>query len=337
MCGIAGFIAGQGAADAAALTPMLARIAHRGPGRSGHLCGGARRAWPLPSGHHRLAGGAQPLYSEDKNLVVVFNGEIYNYRALTAELTALGHTFATRTDTEVLLHGWEQWGRELLPRLRGMFAFALWDRRAGVLFCARDMFGIKPLYYCRCADGTLLFASEIKAFLDHPSFEAAERGTAAALPFLPVFAGAGHVFCRGGEAAARAFSYLLRRHRAHNAVGAARLLPGDTPVPPSELEAVLRDSAAAHKVADVEVAGFLSGGVDSAYLTALARPARTYTISYAEPSTTSPSPPGRWHAASACATGCGASAPASSGTPCPPCSTTWTSRWPTLPPWRSTF
>ncbi len=131
MCGIAGFIAGHGAANAAALAPMLARIAHRGPDGQGTFVEG-----PAALGHCRLAiidlaGGAQPLYSEDKNLVVVFNGEIYNYRALTAELTALGHTFATRTDTEVLLHGWEQWGRELLPRLRGMFAFALWDRRAG--------------------------------------------------------------------------------------------------------------------------------------------------------------------------------------------------------------
>ena len=180
MCGIAGFIAGQGAADAGALTPMLARIAHRGPDGQGTFVEG-----PAALGHCRLAiidlaGGAQPLYSEDKNLVIVFNGEIYNYKALTAELTALGHRFATRTDTEVLLHGWEQWGRELLPRLRGMFAFALWDRRAGTLFCARDMFGIKPLYYCRCADGTLLFASEIKAFLDHPSFE--KRLNAAQLP-----------------------------------------------------------------------------------------------------------------------------------------------------------
>ena len=130
MCGIAGFIAGCGAADARLLAPMLARIAHRGPDGQGSFVEG-----PAALGHCRLAiidpdGGAQPLYSEDENLVIVFNGEIYNYRALTAELTALGHTFATRTDTEVLLHGWEQWGRELLPRLRGMFAFALWDRRA---------------------------------------------------------------------------------------------------------------------------------------------------------------------------------------------------------------
>ena len=284
MCGIAGFIAGHGAANAAALAPMLARIAHRGPDGQGTFVEG-----PAALGHCRLAiidleGGAQPLYSEDKNLVVVFNGEIYNYRALTAELTALGHTFATRTDTEVLLHGWEQWGRELLPRLRGMFAFALWDRRAGVLFCARDMFGIKPLYYCRCADGTLLFASEIKAFLDHPSF--AKRLNTAQLPL--------YLSCQyspGRDTFFAGVQKLLPGHFLGFSDGIVRttrwvqpaFLPGDAPVFPAEIEEVLRGSAAAHKVADVEVAGFLSGGVDSAYLTALARPARTYTISYAEP------------------------------------------------------
>lgn len=284
MCGIAGFIAGHGAANAAALAPMLARIAHRGPDGQGTFVEG-----PAALGHCRLAiidleGGAQPLYSEDKNLVVVFNGEIYNYRALTAELTALGHTFATRTDTEVLLHGWEQWGRELLPRLRGMFAFALWDRRAGVLFCARDMFGIKPLYYCRCADGTLLFASEIKAFLDHPSF--AKRLNTAQLPL--------YLSCQyspGRDTFFAGVQKLLPGHFLEFSDGIVRttrwvqpaFLPGDVPVSPAEIEEVLRGSAAAHKVADVEVAGFLSGGVDSAYLTALARPARTYTISYAEP------------------------------------------------------
>ena len=284
MCGIAGFIAGQGAADAGALAPMLARIAHRGPDGQGTFVEG-----PAALGHCRLAiidlaGGAQPLYSEDKNLVIVFNGEIYNYKALTAELTALGHCFATRTDTEVLLHGWEQWGRELLPRLRGMFAFALWDRRAGTLFCARDMFGIKPLYYCRCADGTLLFASEIKAFLDHPSFE--KRLNAAQLPLYLSFQ-----YSPGRDTFFAGVEKLLPGHFLEFSDGIVRttrwvqpaFLPGDAPVSPAEIEEVLCGSAAAHKVADVEVAGFLSGGVDSAYLTALARPARTYTISYAEP------------------------------------------------------
>ena len=283
MCGIAGFIS-PAQADAAALVPMLARIAHRGPDGQGTFVEG-----PAALGHCRLAiidlqGGAQPLYSEDKNFVVVFNGEIYNYRELTAELTALGHTFATRTDTEVLLHGWEQWGRELLPRLRGMFAFALWDRRAQVLFCARDMFGIKPLYYCRCADGTLLFASEIKAFLDHPSFE--KQLNTAQLPL--------YLSCQyspGRDTFFAGVQKLLPGHFLEFSEGIVRttrwvqpaFLPGDTPPAPDELEAVLRQSAEAHKIADVEVAGFLSGGVDSAYLTALARPARTYTISYAEP------------------------------------------------------
>ena len=283
MCGIAGFIS-PARADAAALAPMLARIAHRGPDGQETFVEG-----PAALGHCRLAiidlqGGAQPLYSEDKNFVVVFNGEIYNYRELTAELTALGHTFATRTDTEVLLHGWEQWGRELLPRLRGMFAFALWDRRAQVLFCARDMFGIKPLYYCRCADGTLLFASEIKAFLDHPSFE--KQLNTAQLPL--------YLSCQyspGRDTFFAGVQKLLPGHFLEFSEGIVRttrwvqpaFLPGDTPPAPDELEAVLRQSAEAHKIADVEVAGFLSGGVDSAYLTALARPARTYTISYAEP------------------------------------------------------
>ena len=283
MCGIAGFIS-PARADAAALVPMLARIAHRGPDGQGTFVEG-----PAALGHCRLAiidlqGGAQPLYSEDKNFVVVFNGEIYNYRELTAELTALGHTFATRTDTEVLLHGWEQWGRELLPRLRGMFAFALWDRRAQVLFCARDMFGIKPLYYCRCADGTLLFASEIKAFLDHPSFE--KQLNTAQLPL--------YLSCQyspGRDTFFAGVQKLLPGQFLEFSEGIVRttrwvqpaFLPGDTPPAPDELEAVLRQSAEAHKIADVEVAGFLSGGVDSAYLTALARPARTYTISYAEP------------------------------------------------------
>lgn len=283
MCGIAGLIS-PARADAAALAPMLARIAHRGPDGQGTFVEG-----PAALGHCRLAiidlqGGAQPLYSEDKNFVVVFNGEIYNYRELTAELTALGHTFTTRTDTEVLLHGWEQWGRELLPRLRGMFAFALWDRRAQVLFCARDMFGIKPLYYCRCADGTLLFASEIKAFLDHPSFEK-QLNTAQ----LPLYLS--YQYSPGRDTFFAGVQKLLPGHFLEFSEGIVRttrwvqpaFLPGDTPPAPDELEAVLRQSAEAHKIADVEVAGFLSGGVDSAYLTALARPARTYTISYAEP------------------------------------------------------
>ena len=284
MCGIAGFIAADRAADAGVLNQMLARIAHRGPDGQGPFIEGAAALGPCRLAIIDLDGGAQPLYSEDDRLVLVFNGEIYNYRSLTAELTALGHTFATRTDSEVVLHGWEQWGRELLPRLRGMFAFALWDRRADTLVCARDMFGIKPLYYCRCADGTFLFGSEIKAFLDHPSFE--KRLNAAQLPL--------YLSCQyspGGDTFFAGVQKLLPGHFLTFSDGIVRttrwvqpaFVPGDAPASPAEIEAVLRGSVEAHKIADVEVAGFLSSGVDSGLLTALAMPQRSYTISYAEP------------------------------------------------------
>ena len=285
MCGIAGFINARGCADGAVLQAMLRRIAHRGPDGQGMFLDGAAAL-----GHRRLAvidleGGPQPMFNEDGRLALVFNGEIYNYRDLTRELTAAGHAFATRSDSEVLLHGWEQWGRGLLPRLRGMFAFALWDRQDGALFCARDAFGVKPLYYCQTAEGTLLFASEIKAFLDHPAFEkrlnTAQLELYLSCQYSP---GADTFFC--------GVKKLLPGHWLEWRGGRLRtgrwwapdLAPARSPGRwDGAIDAVLRDSVAAHKVADVEVAGFLSGGVDSACLTALGRPARCYTIGYAEP------------------------------------------------------
>ena len=284
MCGIAGYIAGQGAASAAVLQAMLARIAHRGPDGQGAFVEGAAAL-----GHRRLAvidedGGPQPMANEDGSLMCIYNGEIYNYRSLAAELTAAGHAFATRCDTEVLLHGWEQWGAALLPRLRGMFAFALWDRAAGTLFCARDAFGVKPLYYCRTADGTLLFASEIKAFWDHPAFtkrlNEPQLERYLSCQYSPgeetFFAGVyklppGHWLTFDGQ--------TLRRGRWWAPVFAPDDMPGDAP---AALDEALRGSVAAHLAADGPVAGFLSAGVDSAYITALARPKHCYTVGYAE-------------------------------------------------------
>ena len=172
MCGIVGFTAEYLDPASARQTAkaMAALIRHRGPDGEGYYAD-TRAAL----GHRRLSiidvnGGGQPMFNEDGTLVVVFNGEIYNYKPLRAELRRLGHTFATDSDTEVLLHGYEAWGAALPRHLRGMFAFALWDRAAGTLFCARDLFGIKPLYYYQ-KGACLLFASEIKAFLAHPAFE----------------------------------------------------------------------------------------------------------------------------------------------------------------------
>ena len=172
MCGIVGFVGARENAQTI-LQAMMDRIAHRGPDGQGQFLEG-----PVALGQRRLSiidldGGKQPMYNEDGSLVVVFNGEIYNFQALTAELQAAGHTFATRSDTEVLLHGYEEWGKGMLDRLRGMFTFALWDRKAETLFLARDHFGIKPLYYYQNEEGELLFGSEIKSFLDHPGFHKA--------------------------------------------------------------------------------------------------------------------------------------------------------------------
>ena len=140
---------------------------HRGPDETGtHVAPG------VALGHKRLsiidlATGQQPLYNEDRSVVVVYNGEIYNYGELIPELTALGHTFRTRSDTEVIVHAWEAWGEACVDRFRGMFAFALWDERRETLFLARDRLGVKPLYYAELADGTWLFGSELKALLAH--------------------------------------------------------------------------------------------------------------------------------------------------------------------------
>src|SRR5690606_8913767 len=114
-------------------------------------------------------GGAQPLFNEDRSVVIVFNGEIYNFQSLLRELAARGHRFRTQSDTEVIVHAWEEWGEDCLDRFRGMFAFALWDANKETLFLARDRFGEKPLYYSFLPDGRFVFGSELKALLEHPA------------------------------------------------------------------------------------------------------------------------------------------------------------------------
>src|SRR5215470_6450982 len=165
MCGIAGYL---GEAGAETLAAMLSRLKHRGPDGEGvHVERG------VGLGMTRLAiidleGGVQPMTNEDQSVWLVFNGEIYNFRELRSALEARGATFRTRSDTEVLLRAYEQFGEACVDHLRGMFAFAAWDRRRRRLVLARDRLGKKPLYY-RWRDGVLLFASEIKALLAHPS------------------------------------------------------------------------------------------------------------------------------------------------------------------------
>lgn len=171
MCGISGIfdLQGQRDIDVLLLARMNHSLRHRGPDE-----GGLHREPGLGLAHRRLsvidlASGQQPLFNADRSIAIVFNGEIYNYRALMAELRQFGHQFRTSSDTEVIVHAWEQWGEQCVQRLRGMFAFALWDRRRHLLFLARDRLGVKPLYYGEAQDGTLLFGSELKALLAHPA------------------------------------------------------------------------------------------------------------------------------------------------------------------------
>ena len=168
MCGIVGFI-NKSKNKKEIIKAMAEKINHRGPDGEGFYIDDE-----IALGHKRLSiidvvGGEQPIYNENENLVLIFNGEIYNYKILQRELKEKNHIFKTNSDTEVLVHGYEEWGENVVKHLRGMFAFAIWDKKRKILFCARDNFGIKPFYYYENA-GTFMFASEIKAFLANPCF-----------------------------------------------------------------------------------------------------------------------------------------------------------------------
>src|SRR5258706_7311342 len=173
MCGIVGVFdsTGRGEISRTLLEQMNRSLLHRGPDEGGlHLEPG------VGLGHRRLSiidlsTGQQPLYNEDRSVVVVFNGEIYNFQDLVPELQALGHIFHTRSDTEVIVHAWEAWGVDCVQRFRGMFAFALWDRNRETLFLARDRLGVKPLYYAKLPAGRWIFGSELKALLVHPKLK----------------------------------------------------------------------------------------------------------------------------------------------------------------------
>src|SRR5579863_733790 len=173
MCGITGLLRHDGGPiDVPALQHMTRAIAHRGPDGEGfHVEPG------LGFGHLRLAivdvaGGAQPMTNEDGSVVIVFNGEIYNFPALRRQLQGLGHVFANHCDTEAVVHAWEEWGPACVERLDGMFAFAIWDRRRRSLFLARDRLGKKPLHYAH-TQGGLAFASELRAFAEVPGVDRA--------------------------------------------------------------------------------------------------------------------------------------------------------------------
>ena len=289
MCGICGFI-GSPNNENATLKAMCDIMAHRGPDGEGQYFD-----QDIALGHRRLSlidleGGNQPMVRDSDSLhssitspaqgsyhkgdyALVFNGEIYNYKDLAEELKALGYTLETSSDTEVLLLSYIAWGRALLNKIRGMFAFAIWDRKSQELFCARDFFGIKPFYYTHTDSGDFVFASEIKSILEYPGIkrevneEALEQYLSFQYSVLP------ETFFKGIFKLAPAHYLVLKPHE-NPLIQRYWSINYDIDESLSEEQAVaqihcaVQDSVAYHMLADVEVASFLSSGVDSNYLSA---------------------------------------------------------------------
>jgi asparagine synthase (glutamine-hydrolysing) len=296
MCGLVGIfdLRGERPVDEPLLGRMNERQRHRGPDEGGvHVEPG------VGLGHRRLsiidlASGQQPLYNEDGSVVIVFNGEIYRYADTAAELARRGHRFRTRSDTEVIVHAWEEWGEACVDRLRGMFAFALWDRNRRTLFLARDRLGKKPLYYARIADGHLVFGSELKSLLVHPGLDRTVDPRAVedyfAYGYVPdpktIFAGVaklppGHsltvVRGRPVPTPRRYWDVAFEPSLQVRESDAAR-----------ELIDRFREATRIRMVAEVPLGAFLSGGVDSSAVVAAmagvsADPVKTCTISFDDP------------------------------------------------------
>jgi asparagine synthase (glutamine-hydrolysing) len=287
MCGICGLVTLDGATapDPAVLAAMNETMVHRGPDSDGSVVDGPAGLAMRRLSIIDLAGGDQPIANEDGRIQVVQNGEIYNYRELMEELRRRGHTFSTHSDTEVLVHLYEERGPAFVEDLRGMFAIALWDAREGRLVLARDRFGIKPLYY-RVADGTLSFASELKALLRQPGFsrEIDHEALEAFLAFnsipapMTIFSEArklpaGHVLTmENGQV-------RVSRYARPAPVHADQVRSEGDQSLAEELRDRLRDSVRAHLVSDVPVGVLLSGGIDSCALTALAAEESGYRVS----------------------------------------------------------
>ncbi|MBS6811005.1 MAG: asparagine synthase (glutamine-hydrolyzing) [Ruminococcus sp.] len=282
MCGIAGFM-GQVENRADVIRNMTEVITHRGPDSDGfftddNISMGFRRLSIID-----LGAGHQPIYNEDKSLVLTFNGEIYNYKDLRKELIAKGHKFYTDTDSEVLVHGFEEWKEDMLPKLRGMFGFAIYNTKDNSLFIARDFFGIKPMHYTQIGDD-FVYASEIKSILEYPKFEKKFNRKALdsylsfqyAVPPETFFEGVyclmpGHyLWYKDGEV--ETTRYFEARFNPDEEMTEEEAV--------DKIEKVFENSVNAHKIADVEVGCFLSSGVDSSYVSTYFADQKTFTVGF---------------------------------------------------------
>lgn len=288
MCGFVGYVPGAAAVNhEQVIQEMSDLIAHRGPDSAGAFVDakvvfGFRRLTIIDFSKE----ADQPLYNKDRSLVLVFNGEIYNFKTLREELIQLGYTFQSHTDSEVVLVGYEAWGAQVMDRLRGMFAFAIWDANKEEVFIARDFFGIKPLYYGQASeDGTFFFGSEIKAFLAHPSFRKAVNPNALRAYLTFQYPATEETFFKDVYKLAPG---TWMRVKDGQVIEQYRYWDFDFQADPhmgmpqavEKITNVLRDSVKMHQIADVPVGAFLSGGIDSSFITALFRPEKTFSVGF---------------------------------------------------------
>lgn len=282
MCGFVGYI-NKEKDKTQNIKKMGDLIAHRGPDSEGYYCDknialGFRRLSIID-----LKSGSQPIYNEDKTKVIIFNGEIYNFEKLRKELIKKGHKFTTKTDTEVLLHGYEQWHEKLLDKLRGMFAFVIYDIKTGEMFAARDFYGIKPFYYAKMGN-TLIFGSEIKSFLIHPHFK--KELNTKMLEYYLTFQ-----YSAGEETFFKNVYKLMPGHYMKYKNGKLEIKKyyeikfeeDDTKTYQQWKDGIkerLADSIKAHKISDVEVGSFLSSGVDSSFIAASSDVDKTFTVGF---------------------------------------------------------
>lgn len=283
MCGFAGFT-GYLENREEVINAMMERIVHRGPDMAGSLVEDG-----IALGFRRLSildlseGGKQPMQTEDGSYAVVFNGEIYNFMDIRAELEKCGYSFHTSCDTEVLLKGYQEYGENIVYKLRGMFSFVIWDRENKSLFGARDFFGIKPFYYTKTKDGEFMFGSEIKSFLEHPGF-VKEVNKSALRPYLTFqYSSMDETFFKGVYKLppAHYFTYKdgkLDIKRFWDINFKENRQSFDDCV--DELDKTVRASVEAHRISDVKVGSFLSGGVDSSYITAALMPDETFSVGF---------------------------------------------------------
>lgn len=289
MCGFAGYITKEGLANNYKddLLEMMNAIIHRGPDDSGShiddMAGlGFRRLSIIG-----IENGKQPMYNEDGSIVVVFNGEIYNYKEIKEELINKGHLFKTQADTEVLVHGYEEYGPDVVQKLRGMYAFAIWNRKKKELFIARDIFGIKPLFYTETKDGDFVFGSEIKSLLKFPNVkkefnpEALESYLSFQYSVLP------QTFFKGIYRLSPAHCIIWKDGQMDIKRYWKPEFKPDENISFDEavkkVNKVMKDSIEAHKISDTEVGGFLSGGVDSSYIVARSDLDKTFSVGFDYP------------------------------------------------------